>query len=72
MEDQSIERICAQVYKRFPNMQGKRPQVQPYGEKNYLLTFQASAKTANGHSIIQTIKVVASQDGKIQKLTTSR
>ncbi len=72
MESNLIDAICKTVYKRFPEMNGKRPAVQNYTETQVLLLFKASVTTADGRSLPRTVRVVASKDGKINKITTSR
>lgn len=72
MDPQFIDQICKQVYQRFPDFAGSRPQVKPYTEGQFLLVFQATAKTADGRSLSQTVRVVASSDGTVRKMTTSR
>ena len=72
MDARFVDQICTQVYQRFPDFAGSRPQVKPYAEGQFLLVFQASAKTADGRSLSRTVRVVASADGKVRKMTTSR
>jgi hypothetical protein len=72
MDSHSIDQVCKSVYQRFPDLKGSSPSVQPYNGDKFLLVFASSAKTADGHTIRQTIRVVAGPDGKIIKLTTSR
>jgi hypothetical protein len=72
MEAHSIDQVCKQVYQRFPDLRGSRPQVQPYAGGQFLLLFTGTAKTADGRTMNQTVRVVASADGAIKKMTTSR
>lgn len=72
MESHLIDTICKTVYKRYPEMNGKRPAVQAYSDTQILLLFKASVTTADGRSLPRTVRVVASKDGKISKITTSR
>lgn len=72
MDSRLVDQVCAQVYQRFPAFSGSRPQVKPYAEGQFLLVFQTSSRTADGRSLDQTVRVVASADGKVRKMTASR
>ena len=80
MDDKHLDSICKQIYKRFPEVSGSRPKVQaqkpPSGSdgtsSQYLLIFQGSRSAADGKSINRIIRVVASEQGRILKVTTSR
>ncbi len=72
MDANSLEQVCKQVYQRFPNLRGIRPQVQPYANEQFLLLFNNTAKTADGRALNQTVRVVAGADGTIKKMTMSR
>jgi hypothetical protein len=72
MERQLVDTICQEVYRRFPELNGARPKVSIYAESKRLLIFSSSASTANGKTIKHIVRVVASEDGKIEKISTSR
>ncbi len=77
MDARTIEKICKQVYQRFPEMSGSQPKVQAQSlgaqkDASYLLTFRSNAKTADGKALTNIVRVVASDTGKIIKITTSR
>ncbi len=72
MDQQMISQICEQVYRRFPEVAGSRPDVQTRPGNQSLLIFRSAGKTADGRALARTIRVVASDAGKIQKITTSR
>jgi len=72
METQAIEKVSRHVAQRFPALKGKHPKVQSYAGDQFLLIFKGKAKTADGKTIQQTVRVVAKPDGKIVKLTASR
>jgi hypothetical protein len=80
MDDKYLDSICKQIYKRFPEVSGSRPKVQAQkgtsGSKDapsqYLIVFQGSRDTADGKSINRIVRVVASEQGRILKVTTSR
>ena len=81
MDSKLIKAISNQVFKRFPELKGSRPQVrtQKYPQAKsasasptYLLIYTGSAKAANGKSIPRSVRVTANAQGKILKITTSR
>lgn len=72
MDSQALQNICTEVYRRFPEVNGVRPKVRAYSGDQKLYIFQGNVKTADGHSLPRTVRVVASSDGSIIKITTSR
>lgn len=72
MNPQALTNICEQVYRRFPETAGSRPRLQNRPDGQVLLIFRGTGKTADGHAINHTIRVTASPDGKISKITTSK
>lgn len=80
MDAKTIEKISKQVYQRFPEMSGSQPRVQAQSLASassqkgvtYLLTFRSNIKTADGKALTNIVRVVASDTGKIIKITTSR
>jgi len=67
--------ICNKVYRKYPAMHGVRPQVQRQetrkGEQ-FLLCFHKRITLQDGKSMPSTVRVVASDRGKIIKMTASR
>lgn len=81
MDSKLVDSISKQIYKRFPEVEGKKPKVRRQasnsGNKSkstgtYLLTFQGKAKVQGGKTINRYIRVVADDEGKIIKVSTSR
>jgi hypothetical protein len=76
METKTIETICSQIYKRFPEVSGSKPRIQTQKtaetDANYLMIFRGSSKTQDGKTMPRTVRVVVSERGKILKVTTSR
>lgn len=72
MNRQALSSLCEQIYRRFPQVAGSQPTVQSRPDGQSLLIFRGTAKTADGHTINQTVRVVASPEGKIVKTTTSK
>jgi hypothetical protein len=72
MNQQILAQVCEQVYRRFPEVSGKRPSVQNRPGSQFLLIFRGAARAADGRSITHTIRVVTSEAGKIIKMSSSR
>lgn len=79
MNAKLLKSISSQVYKRFPELAGVNPKVQPQStpksltaQTNYLITYSGMVKVADGKSFLRIVRVVASAQGKILKMTTSR
>ncbi|NTW08009.1 MAG: hypothetical protein HGA28_00375 [Anaerolineaceae bacterium] len=71
MEKETVNSICNQIYRQFPEVSGVKPSVKPQGS-NYLFVFHGSANMGGGKKIERTVRVVADASGKINKVTTSR
>lgn len=72
MEQRVITAISNKIYQRFPEIKGARPSVQEQTTGHFLLIYKGAAQTADGRSIDRTVRVVASAEGKLIKVTTSR
>ncbi len=81
MNERLVENICREVYRRFPELRGRRPRIQPFNLERpsspsasvkYLLTFRGSATTANSKALPYLVRVVVSAQGKILKMSMSR
>lgn len=81
MDAKLLNSISSQVYRRFPEVKGSNPKVQlqasPQAKSSkvsstYLITYRGSATAPNGKSIPRIVRVVANEQGKILKMTTSR
>jgi hypothetical protein len=71
MDNLVMERVCKQVYQKFPEISGVRPSIKQNGNDS-LLIFQANQRTSDGHTIHRTVRVTVNLQGKIIKTTTSR
>ncbi len=75
-----IDKIARQVYRQFPEIQDVRPAVQsqpspktPGAPQNrYLLTFKRSRPGPGGQTLLRIVRVVADEQGKVLKVSTSR
>lgn len=74
MSPNIMDSICSQVYSQFPDLKGVKPVTQKMagpGAGNLLLIFKGSSKTSSGKSLPRVVRVVASESGKVIKMTTS-
>ena len=72
MDRKLIQNVCEQVYKQFPEVKGSQPSVSSYSSTQTLLIVKGDVKTADGHNISHSVRVVVNQDGMINKISTSR
>ncbi len=71
MDQSLISAICKQVYAQYPEVDGSRPSIQPYGQ-GHLLIFKGKVKTADGKTMPRIVRVTVGENGKIGKISTSR
>jgi hypothetical protein len=71
MDNLVMDRVCKQVYQKFPEISGVRPSSKQNGT-DHILVFQSKQKTTDGHTINRTVRVTVNAQGKITKTTTSR
>ena len=77
MDAKTIETISRQIYRRFPEVNGIHPKVQPQtstsqSSSTYLLIFKGSATTADGKKLPRIVRATVDEHGKILKVSTSR
>ncbi len=72
MEDKALHQVCQTVYRQFPEMKGVKPSVKAQSADHFQLIFKCSVKAEDGKSLSRTVRVTASESGKILKLSTSR
>jgi len=72
MEERAKQQVCSSVYHQFPELRGAHPSVSALPGDKFQLVFHGKAETADGKKINRTVRVTASENGKILKLTTSR
>jgi hypothetical protein len=80
MNDKTIEDVCKEVYKRFPEMRGIKPKIQPYrpsgkhsagDSSKSLLVLQGSGLTDSNKTIAFIVRVVVNTEGKILRMSMS-
>jgi len=79
MKSSAISTVRKEVYRRFPEFSGVRPKVQAQrassaknGDKTYLLIFKTQASLPGNKSMSRWVRIVANENGKILKISTSR
>jgi hypothetical protein len=75
MNSKQLNAIEERITRKFPDLAGIRPKVshqKSAGKANFLLTFNGSGEGPGGNIIKKTVRVVANQNGKILKVSTSR
>ena len=72
MDKKALDKVCKQIYSRFPPLKNNRPKVSRQSDDRFLLIFSGSGKSPDGKEIKQTLRVVATNDGKILKTSMSR
>jgi len=80
MNQKTIQDISQEVYRRFPEVRGKKPKVRAIALPKSrsiarstvsLLTFQVQAVTSSGKTMPYYVRVVANEQGRILKITMS-
>jgi hypothetical protein len=86
LDPKIIQKVSEQIYKRFPEVMGARPNIKKQpgrknttdrekstnGSINFLLTYHGSVEVSEGRKMERWVRVVVNDRGKILKMTTSR
>jgi hypothetical protein len=72
MDAKTLNQICEKVYKKFPEVQGKKPTSHAQPNDMVVLIFKGTGKAPNGTKIPRIVRVTVSNTGKIMKMSTSR
>lgn len=67
-----ITKINNQVFNQFPYLKDTSPKIQKMPDGLTILKYIGSTKTENGHTITISIKVKATEEGKILQISSSR
>ncbi len=76
-----VTQISRQVYKDFPELKGSKPSIKSQGApktgksmgiERFLLTFKSNITLPSGNSMQRVVRVIADQNGKVIKKTTSK
>jgi hypothetical protein len=79
MDSKTISHISKQIAKQFPEVAGAAPSIKTQAvakgagsPSTYLLTFKSRVDQPGGFAINRAVRVVADDNGRILKITTSR
>jgi len=81
METKALDLISRSIHSQFPEFVGSKPKVRLQAEPKtgsklkaptYLLTYESRVLTAGGKTLTRWVRVIATEEGKIIKVTTSR
>ena len=79
MDDKTISIISKQIAQQFPEVAGAAPSIKSQATakgtgrfSTYLLTFKGRVDQPGGFAINRAVRVVADDNGRILKITTSR
>ena len=80
MDAKTIKTISTQVYRKFPELAGVQPKVRQQQAKSapidadptYVLTYNTKVEVRDGVSLTRLVRVVATPQGSILKITTSK
>ncbi len=77
MDSKTVNSVCSQIYRRFPDVNGVRPKIQTLpiagqAASTYLLVFKGTATTADGKTLARIVRATVDEQGKILKVTTSK
>jgi hypothetical protein len=70
----SVEKITRTVVRQFPEMDGVRPivQMEDGGDDLYLVTYKGALDLPDGNTMKRIVRVVASHNGDVIRMSTSR
>lgn len=75
LDSKQVDTICRKVYKRYPAVDGARPQIQKQdtgsGDR-FVLVFKGRVKMDDGAFMTTVVRVTTDAEGNILKFTTSR
>lgn len=72
LEKLILEKVNERVYRKFPEVNGKKPSVQTRPGDQFLLLYQGEVDLGSGLKMKRVVRAVVDHKGKIIKITTSR
>jgi hypothetical protein len=77
MKKEILQKVSQNIYRRFPELKGRKPRVQRQpnrntGASNYMLIFRGQVNTADNRILPRWVRVLVNERGKILRITTSR
>ena len=72
LEKSVLDKVNERVYRKFPEVKGKRPKIQARPNDQTLLVYQGVVELGSGMKMNRTVRAVIDKNGKVVKITTSR
>ena len=85
MDPKLLQNVSQEIYRRFPELLGRRPRVQAVkpgqnrdnggsipGDAKHLLVYSGRVATSTGKQMPLIVRVVINEQGKILKVSSSR
>lgn len=76
MDTEAVQKVTRQVERKFPELKGSRPTVKQQGggkdSPQYLLVYKGKAELPGGKKMDRVVRVVATSEGKVIRMSTSR
>jgi hypothetical protein len=77
MDREAIDRVNRKVSRQFPEMKSIRPSVKAESKasnnkQKFSLTYKGKANLPNGRTISRVVRVVADENGKVLRMSTSK
>lgn len=76
MDRSAISRLSNSVVRQYPEMKSVRPtikeQKKPGGGSQFLLTYKGKAKLPGGRTMSRIVRVVADEDGRLIRMSSSK
>lgn len=72
MDTALIDRICREVYRKYPEVSGIKPRVRATAEGPTSLIFEVRVQTADGHPMRRIVRASVSPEGRILKMSASK
>ncbi len=74
MKKEAVEKVTHKVVRQFPEMEGIEPAVKSEqgGDDRYLMTYKGAFALPDGNTMKRIVHVVASEQGDVIRMSTSR
>ncbi len=74
MKKEAVEKVTHKVVRQFPEMEGIEPAVKSEqgGDDRYLMTYKGAFDLPDGNTMKRIVHVVASEQGDVIRMSTSR
>ncbi len=72
MDQAIIDKICAGIYVKHPEMRGVKPKISKRDDNHFLMLFKQTKKTSTGMDLTEIVRVTVDEQGKVLKTSSSR